>query len=131
MTQLCDTRDEQSDSVHDPTLFFPNDHQAKSESLCEHSQPCVNKQYVQLELLQSAHEGTRECCATLAVGAEAKLVLTEKDVWRLRSAGPEAFFRALAVLAPADPLVLCADLEVSDPEHRAALSTRIARVLSS
>ena len=39
-------------------------------------------------------------------GAEAKLVLTEKDVARLRAAGPEKMHRAMAILGPADPLVL-------------------------
>mmetsp|Transcript_32076 Transcript_32076/g.51382 ORF Transcript_32076/g.51382 Transcript_32076/m.51382 type:complete len:90 (-) Transcript_32076:26-295(-) len=63
-------------------------------------------------------------------GAEAKLVLTEKDVARLRGGGPEKWHRALAILAPADPLVLCAALEVSDPMQRAALSSLVARTLS-
>lgn len=64
-------------------------------------------------------------------GAEAKLVLTEKDVARLRGSGPEKMHRALSILAPADPLVLCAELEVVDPEQRDALSDVIARALSS
>ena len=60
-------------------------------------------------------------------GAEAKLVLTEKDVARLRAAGAEKMHRALAILGPADPLVLCAELEISDQKQRAAFSAIIAR----
>ena len=64
-------------------------------------------------------------------GAEARLVLTEKDVGRLVAGGPERMHRALAVLARADPLVLCAELEVTDPGERDALSERIAATLGA
>lgn len=91
------------------------------------------------------HEPFWSCDATLAkivhrfremhrtsgdVGsAEAKMVLTEKDVARVLTSAPEKRFRALAALAQCDPLVLCAELVVPDESERRALSERVRRTL--
>jgi hypothetical protein len=91
------------------------------------------------------HEPFWSCDATLAkivdrfremhrtsgdVGsAEAKMVLTEKDVARVLTSAPEKRFRALAALAQCDPLVLCAELVVPDEGERRALSERLRRTL--
>ena len=45
-------------------------------------------------------------------GAEVRLVLTEKDVARMRAAGARKMHEAFAALAPADPFVLSAELVV-------------------
>ena len=91
------------------------------------------------------HEPFWSCDATLAkivdrfremhrtsgdVGsAEARMVLTEKDVARVIASEPEKRFKALAALAQCDPLVLCAELVVPDEGERKALSERLRRTL--
>jgi len=64
-------------------------------------------------------------------GAETKLVLTEKVVARLKMEGNRRLHQALAVLAPADPLVLCSDMVIPDKEQRDAFSRVIAGTLAS
>ena len=61
--------------------------------------------------------------------AEARMVLTEKDVARIVASEPEKRFRALAALAQCDPLVLCAKLVVPDEGERGALNARLRRTL--
>ena len=91
------------------------------------------------------HEPFWSCDATLAkivnrfremhrtsgdVGsAEARMVLTEKDVARVIASEPEKRFKALAALAQCDPLVLCAKLVVPDEGERRALNARLRRTL--
>ena len=61
-----------------------------------------------------------------------RLVLTEKDAARWmtgdRTGGDRGAWRALA---PADPLVLCSQLEIPDPAERDAFQRLIARTLQS
>jgi hypothetical protein len=61
--------------------------------------------------------------------AEARLVLTEKDVARIVASKPEKRFKALAALAQCDPLVLCAELVVPDAGERIALRARLRETL--
>ena len=91
------------------------------------------------------HEPFWSCDATLAkitsrfremhrtsgdVGsAEARMVLTEKDVARVIASEPEKRFKALAALAQCDPLVLCAELVVPDEAERRALNARLRETL--
>ena len=91
------------------------------------------------------HEPFWSCDATLAkitnrfremhrtsgdVGsAEARMVLTEKDVARVIASEPEKRFKAVAALAQCDPLVLCAELVVPDEAERRALNVRLRETL--
>ena len=62
-------------------------------------------------------------------GAEARLVLTEKDVARMRAAGARKMHEAFAALAPADPFVLSAELIVPSRRQRDALSALVREIL--
>ena len=62
-------------------------------------------------------------------GAEARLVLTEKDVARMRAAGARKMHEAFAALAPADPFVLSAELVVPSRRQRDALSALVRKTL--
>ena len=62
-------------------------------------------------------------------GAEVRLVLTEKDVARMRAAGARKMHEAFAALAPADPFVLSAELVVPRREQRDALTRLVRKTL--
>jgi hypothetical protein len=62
-------------------------------------------------------------------GAEARMVLLEKDAARIRAGGAEAAARALAILAPADPLVLKAEIAIDSEKDREAIRGAIRGAL--
>lgn len=62
-------------------------------------------------------------------GAEARMVLLEKDAARIRAGGAEAAARALAILAPADPLVLKAEMAIDSEKDREAIRGAIRGAL--
>jgi hypothetical protein len=64
-------------------------------------------------------------------GAEARLVLTEKDVAKLRGLGARGMRGACAVLAACDPLVLSSRLVVDDDDERDAFRDRVEAALLS
>ena len=65
----------------------------------------------------------------IAAGAEARMVLLEKDAARIRAGGAEAAARALAILAPADPLVLKAEIAIDSEKDREAIQGAIRGAL--